>query len=114
MYNLMNGSPNDQRKLLQMRANCAFYCEVLDHYAPAVVGVTKWNNDTNMQMFCTTHDTKAFAKHVLTVSDEAFIILVLINASPRWMAEIIRAESKVGLIWHLQLHTALFGSHMLT
>jgi hypothetical protein len=95
MWQLMDGSPRDQQKLLQMRANCALYCAVLDHFAPAVVGGTKWNNDTNMHSFCTTSDTKAFAKHVLTVSDEAFIILVLINATPRWMAEVLRAEKKV-------------------
>jgi hypothetical protein len=77
--------------------NCAFYCEILDYYAPAVVGNTKWNNDTNMEMFCTTYDTKAFAKHVLTVSNEALIILVLINAAPRWMAEIIRDTNKVAM-----------------
>ena len=99
MWQLMDGSPLPQQKeLLKMRAsNCAFYCAILDYYAPAVVlGNAKWNNDTNMEMFCTTpYGTKAFAKHVLTVSDEAFIILVLINASPRWIAEIIRHTNKV-------------------
>lgn len=66
----MDGSPLAQQKLLKMRANCAFYCEILDYYAPAVVGNAKWNNDTNMEMFCTTYDTKAFAKHVLTYEAE--------------------------------------------
>jgi hypothetical protein len=97
MWQLMDGSPKAQQTLLQMRANCAFYCEVLDHYAPAVVGVAKWNNVTNMQLFCTTYDTRAFAKPVLTGSDEAFIILVLINATPPWMAEIICR--KQGMWW---------------
>ena len=91
----MDDSQLAQQKLLKMRANCAFYCEILDYYAPAVVGNAKWNNDTNVEMFCTTYNTKAFAKHVLTVSNEAFIILVLINAAPRWMAEIIRDTNMV-------------------
>ena len=95
MYHLMDGSRKNLERLLNMRENCAFYCELLDHYAPAVVGMQTWNNDDNMRAFCTTNDTKAFAKHVLSVSDEAFIILVLVNASPRWMAEIIRSEKKV-------------------
>ena len=94
MWELMNGSTKDLQKLLQLRDNCAFYCDVLDHYAPAVVG-KRWNDDANMKAFCTTTDTKAFGRHVLLVSDEAFIILVLVNASPRWMAEIICAENMV-------------------
>ena len=95
MYHLMNGGPKDLQRLLQMRQNCAFYCEILDHYAPAVVGLQTWNNDNTMHSYCTTNDPKMFAKHVLSVSDEAFIILVLVNSSPRWMAEIIRAENQV-------------------
>lgn len=91
----MNGGPKDLQRLLQMRQNCAFYCEILDHYAPAVVGLQTWNNDSTMHSYCTTNDQKMFAKHVLSVSDEAFIILVLVNSSPRWMAEIIRAENQV-------------------
>jgi hypothetical protein len=99
MYHLMDGSQNALERLLKMRENCAFYCELLDHYAPAVV--TTWNCDENMKAFCTTNDTRTFAKHVLSVSDEAFIILVLVNSSPRWMAEIIRAEKQVRCGWQL-------------
>ena len=95
MWQHMDGSVRDIRKLLQLRDNCGFYCGILDHYAPAVVGSKKWNNDTNMKAFCTTTDIKAFGRHVLSVSDEAFIILVLVNSSPRWMAEIIRTETMV-------------------
>ena len=32
--------------------------------------------------------------HVLSMSDEAFIIFVLVNASPRWMAEIGCTEKR--------------------
>ena len=31
----------------------------------------------------------------MTMSDEAFIILVLVNSTPRWMAAILDAETKV-------------------
>ena len=83
MWEHMNDSVKDVRILLQLRNNCGFYCEILDHYAPAVVGSKKWNNDTNMKAFCTTTDIKVFGRHALSVSDEAFIIFVLVNASPR-------------------------------
>ena len=76
-----------------------FYCKILDHYASAVMVVQTWNNDNNMHSFCiVTTDTETFAKHVflsMTMSDEAFIILVLVNSTPRWMAAILDAETKV-------------------
>lgn len=97
MYQLMDGGANALRQMLEMRANCLFYSEFLDYYAPAVVGSQVWNDDTNMKAFCSTNDTRTFGKKVLTASDEAFILLVMVNAAPRWMAEIIRNEQMVSV-----------------
>jgi hypothetical protein len=95
MYQLMDGSQQALQRMLEMRDNCLFYSEFIDYYAPAVVGSQVWNDDANMRAYCTTDDIRTFGKKVLTVSDEAFILLVMVNAAPRWMAEIIRDERKV-------------------
>ena len=95
MYKLMDGSPDALERLLQMRTNCVFYCALLDTYGPGIMGYHTWNDDKNMSSFCATSDLKIFAKHVMSVSDEAFLLLVLLNSAPRWMAEIRRDESKV-------------------
>jgi hypothetical protein len=82
---------------LQLGDDCD--CKILDHYASAVMVVQTWNNDNNMHSFCiVTTDTETFAKHVflsMTMSDEAFIMLVSVNSTPWWMAEIIGAETTV-------------------
>jgi hypothetical protein len=95
MYELMNGSPQELQRMLEMRDNCLFYSEFIDYYAPAVVGSQVWNDDANMKAHCSTNDIRTFGKKVLTVSDEAFILLVMVNAAPRWMAEIVRDDCKV-------------------
>ena len=92
---LMNGSDEHVRKMLGMRNDILFYSEFLDHYAPAVVGNLTWNDDAKMNAHCCTTDLRTFAKHILSVSDEAFIILVLVNAARRWMYEISRDKSMV-------------------
>jgi hypothetical protein len=97
MYTIMNGSPKDLERLLQLRENCAFYCEILDHYAPAIVQLKTWNNDDNMAAHCGTTDMKAFEQHVLSISDEAFILLVLINSAERWMADVMRTSKMVSI-----------------
>ena len=95
MFHLMSGSDEHVRKMLGMRNDIMFYSEFLDYYAPAVVGNLTWNDDAKMRAHCCTTDVRTFAKHILSVSDEAFIILVLVNAASRWMYEIIREERVV-------------------
>jgi hypothetical protein len=41
-----------------------------------------------MNHYCCTTDPKLFNANVLLVSDEAFLLLVLINGGARWMSEI--------------------------
>ena len=63
-------------------------------YAPCIVSYRTWNDDANMNRYCCTTDLKLFNAHVLSVSDEAFLLLVLINGGARWMAEIKREFGK--------------------
>ncbi len=92
----MNGSDKDIARLLQMRKKCVFYCSILDLYAPAVVSVRGWNNNANMAVYCASNDYRAFGRHVLSISDEVFILLVLVNASARWMADVQRKQQSNG------------------
>jgi hypothetical protein len=97
MYSVMNGAQTDIDKLLMMHKNCGFYSEILDMYAPAIVSAKVWNNKANMKAYCGTDDPKEFGKHVLTVSDEAFLLIVLINYSAHWYSEIQKKTKDVRL-----------------
>jgi hypothetical protein len=93
----MNGAQTDIDKFLMMRKNCGFYSIILDMYAPAIVSAKVWNNETNMKAYCGTDHPKEFGKHVLTVSDEAFLLIVLINYSAHWYSEIQKKTKDVSV-----------------
>ena len=78
-----------------MRADVCHYCAILDMFAPCIVSYRTWNDDANMNCYCCTTDLKLFNAHMLSVSDEAILLLVLINGGARWMAEIKREFGKV-------------------
>jgi hypothetical protein len=78
-----------------MRANVCHYCAILDMYAPCIVLYQTWKDDANMNHYCCTTDPKLFNTNVLSVSDEAFLLLVLINGGARWMSEIKPEHGKV-------------------
>lgn len=96
--NLFSGCDAEIAHLLEMRADVCHYCAILDMYAPCVVSNRSWNNDANMHRNCCTSDAKLFNNFVLSVSDEAFMLLVLINAGARWMAELKREWAKVRML----------------
>jgi hypothetical protein len=48
-----------------------------------------------MKAYCGADDPKEFGKHVLTISDEAFFLLVLINYSAHWYIEIQKKTKEV-------------------
>ena len=78
-----------------MRADVCHDCAILDMYAPCIVLYRTWNDNANMNRYCCTTNLKLFNAHVLSVSDEAFLLLaflllVLINGGACWMAEIKR------------------------
>lgn len=97
-----NGAPRsnlhtdlDTKMLLEMRKNICYYAQILDEFAPCIVLAKNWNNDMKMNLYCCTTDQKLWAQHVLSVSDEAFLVLVLLNYSKRWFAEKLRDIQKV-------------------
>jgi hypothetical protein len=92
---LFSGCQMEIENLLTMRANVCHYCAILDMYAPCIVSYWAWNHDANMNHYLCTTDPKLFNANVLSVSDEAFLLLVLINGGARWMSEIKREHGKV-------------------
>jgi hypothetical protein len=90
-----------------MRKNCGFYSEILDMYAPAIVSAKVWNNEAYMKAYCGTDDPKEFSNHVLTLSDEAFLLLVLINYSANWYSEIQKKQRRY--VWGVDCHYAIIA-----
>jgi hypothetical protein len=82
------------------------YVQLLDTYAPCIVSTKVWNNDRLMSQYCGS-DQLAFHEHILTISDEAFLLLVLINYAARWKAELNIEHKKVSptIVHFLSLQT---------
>jgi hypothetical protein len=57
--------------------NTDTYIKFYIYFGPALTGVTFWNNNKNTKM----------ANELLTISDEAFIHLCIINYSATWKAQ---------------------------
>jgi hypothetical protein len=66
-----------QKALMFHRESRDDYIKFISHFAPALTGVTFWNNNKL---------TKPVSE-LLTVTDEAFILLCLINYSATWKAQ---------------------------
>jgi len=88
------GNDADLQALLAMRSNIVNYVHVIDIYAPCVVKSSIWNRDAIMTQYCGDNASN-FHNYVLSISDEAFLLLVLINYSATWMAEIEDESCKV-------------------
>ena len=89
-----SGNDADIKALLTMRSNIVNYVHVIDIYAPCVVKSSIWNRDAIMTQYCGDNASN-FHEYVLSISDEAFLLLVLINYSATWMAEIEDEYRKV-------------------
>ena len=65
--------------------------------APCIVSYQTWIDDANMNHYCCTTDPKLLngPAYVLSVSDEAFLLVVLIDGGARWMSEIKQENAKV-------------------
>jgi hypothetical protein len=61
--------------LLEMRKNICHYAQIIDSYTPCIITSARWNNDVNMEANCTATDRRAWNKKILSISDEAFILL---------------------------------------
>jgi hypothetical protein len=79
--------------MLQMRQNQVHYIALMDVFAPCIVSSSVWNNDALMSKYCDDNQDN-FQEYILTVSDEAFMLLVLVNYAARWAAE-LQMESKM-------------------
>ena len=78
-----------------MRDNICYYAQIINTYAPCIVGSSRWNNIANMETHCATTDRKVWSTKILSISDEAFILLCLINYGKRWFSELVKAEKMV-------------------
>ena len=92
---LYSGCDEETKFLLDMRKNIVHYATVIDTYAPCITGSIKWNNDVNMDSYCATTDRTTWNRNILTMSDEAFMLLCLINYGKRWFNECIKIQRKV-------------------
>jgi hypothetical protein len=72
--------------MLEMRKNMVHYIQLNDLYAPCVVSKCAWNNEANMAACCGSSN-RLFERFVLSISDEAFLLVVLDNYSACWQAE---------------------------
>jgi hypothetical protein len=73
-----NGSDADMAYMLAMRNNIVQYVNLIDIYAPSIVGSAKWNDVDNMNQHCG-DNVIMFQQQVLSISDEAFLLTVLYN-----------------------------------
>jgi hypothetical protein len=85
--------------MLQMRQNQVHhYISVIDVFAPCIISNSVWNVDALMAAYCGDNQHN-FQEHVLTISDEACLLLVLVNYAARWTAEIQLETKTVSQFW---------------
>ena len=89
-----NGSDADMEYMLVMGNNIVQYINLIDIYTPCIVGSTNWNDVDNMKHHCG-DNVSLFNQGVLSISDEAFLLVVLYNYSANWMPEIVIKNAMV-------------------
>jgi hypothetical protein len=103
-HTLYIGCEEETANLLEMRKNICHYAQIIDTYAPCIVTSARWNDDANMEANCTTTDRRVWNKKILSISDEAFILLCYISYGKRWFAKVFKAEKKVRKVILLVSH----------
>ena len=93
-FKLNNGKDADMEYMLDMRCNLVHYVHLIDIYAPCIVGHSNWNDMANMTRYCR-DSASLFNDFVFSISDEAFVLLVLLNYTETWMSELALEQSKV-------------------
>jgi hypothetical protein len=93
-FKINNGNAADMEYMLDMRENHVHYVHLIDIYAPCLVGHSIWNDKANMTRHCQ-DGAAAFNDQVFSISDEAFLLLVLLNYTETWMSELASEQSKV-------------------
>ena len=89
-----NGSNADIDALLMMRSSIVTYVHIIDIYAPCIVRSNVWNREEHMKQYCG-DNLQNFQDYILSVSDKAFLLLVLVNYTATWYAEIQAEHTKV-------------------
>jgi hypothetical protein len=83
---------------LGLRNNNAHYLQFIDTFAPCLVGKFIWNNDANMERVCSALQQQDFDT-LFSVSDEAFVLLLIDNYAERWHAEAELQKQLVRFDW---------------
>ena len=79
--------------MLQMRQNQVHYISLIDVFALCIVSSSVWKDDALMAKYSGDNEQN-FQEHVLTISDETFLLWVLLNYAARWSAE-VHLETKM-------------------
>jgi len=70
--------------MLEMRKNMVHCVQLIDLFAPCVVSKrAPWNDEANMAAYCGSSN-RFFERFVLSISDKAFLLVVLDNYSACW------------------------------
>jgi hypothetical protein len=64
-------------------------------FALCIVSNSVWNDDALMAEYCGDNEQK----HMLTISDETFLLLVLLNYTARWLAGVHLEKMVSELCW---------------
>jgi hypothetical protein len=83
--------------MVALRNNLVQDLHLIDIYGPCIVGASNWNNTDNVERYCGNNAT-FFNDRVLSSSDEAFLLVVLINYSAEWMWKIEMETTEVRAI----------------
>jgi hypothetical protein len=80
--------------MLDMRNNLLHCMHFIDIHAPCIVGYSHLNDRSNKRQYCGKGGA-LFNKFILSISDEAFLLLVLYKYSATWMSELQFEQAKV-------------------
>ena len=80
----------------QLRKDSIKYAEFLDTYAPCIAGEALWHDRGMNVLDCAGNNTNRLAE-LLTVSDEAFLVVCFVNYHARWNAEYDNIVAKVSV-----------------
>ena len=82
--------------MLGLRENQVHYVHLIDNFALCIVSAKVWNNDQCMEQYCGA-DQSAFHLNLFSISDEAFMLLVLLNYAAQWKAELHVEHQQVSI-----------------
>ena len=94
-----------------LRNNNTHYLQLIDTFAPCLVGKYLWNNDAAMERMCSSLQQHEF-DNFFSVSDEAFVLLLIDNYALRWVAEATLQKQLVSQLSRLVSMSAV--PHLLT